>query len=131
MEAFSVATNSRTQLVDITGDIRKIAKAAKIKDGILQVFVPHTTAGITVNEGADPDVKEDILATLNKLIPFEGRYRHLEGNAPAHVKASIVGNSLALQVEDGELALGTWQSVYLCEFDGPRHRKVWVKVIKS
>ncbi len=129
MKDFSVATTSKTQLVDITKEISKIVRASKLKDGICHIFVPHTTAGITANEGADPDVREDILDALNKLIPFEGRYRHLEGNAPAHIKASIVGNSLSLQIEDGDLALGTWQVVYLCEFDGPRHRKVWVKIV--
>lgn len=102
MEQLKVATSLRTQLIDITEDIKQIVSRSRVKDGIL---------------------------TLNKLIPFEGKYRHLEGNAPAHIKASIVGNSLALQIEDGDLALGSWQAVYLCEFDGPRHRKVWVKIV--
>lgn len=88
MKEISIATSLKTQLIDITGEISKVVKAAEIKDGILQVFVPHTTAGITINEGADPDVKDDIITTLNKLIPFGGKYRHLEGNAPAHIKAS-------------------------------------------
>lgn len=131
MEAFSVHTDSKTQLVDITGEIRKIVVRSKVKDGICHVFIPHTTAAITINEGADPDVKDDVLSTLNKLIPFEGRYSHLEGNAAAHIKASIVGNCAILNIEDGDLVLGTWQAVYLCEFDGPRHRKVWVKVISN
>ena len=124
----SVPTTSKTELVNITSEIEKIVEASGVKEGICWVFVPHTTAGITINEGADPSVKRDILSQLDKLIPLRERYQHLEGNAPAHIKTSMVGSSQTLIIERGKLLLGTWQSVYLCEFDGPRHRKIIIKV---
>ncbi len=124
----TVPTRSKTELVDITPEIEKIVEASGVKEGICWVFIPHTTAGITINEGADPSVKRDILSRLDKLIPGAESYEHLEGNAPAHIKASIVGSSQTLIIENGKLLLGTWQSVYLCEFDGPRHRKIIIKV---
>jgi secondary thiamine-phosphate synthase enzyme len=124
----SVPTTSKTELVNITSEIEKIVEASGVKEGICWVFVPHTTAGITINEGADPSVKRDILSQLDKLIPLRERYQHLEGNAPAHIKTSMVGSSQTLMIESGKLLLGTWQSVYLCEFDGPRHRKIIIKV---
>jgi len=124
----SVPTTSKTELVNITSEIEKIVEASGVKEGICWVFVPHTTAGITINEGADPSVKRDILSQLDKLIPSRERYQHLEGNAPAHIKTSMVGSSQTLIIERGKLLLGTWQSVYLCEFDGPRHRKIIIKV---
>ena len=124
----SVPTTSKTELVNITSEIEKIVEASGVKEGICWVFVPHTTAGITIKEGADPSVKRDILSQLDKLIPLRERYQHLEGNAPAHIKTSMVGSSQTLMIESGKLLLGTWQSVYLCEFDGPRHRKIIIKV---
>ena len=124
----TVPTRSKTELVDISSEIQKIVEASGVKEGICWVFIPHTTAGITINEGADPSVKRDILSRLDKLIPWAESYEHLEGNAPAHIKASIVGSSQTLIIENGKLLLGTWQSVYLCEFDGPRHRKIIIKV---
>jgi len=124
----TVATRSKTELVDISSEIEKIVKDSGIKDGVCWVFVPHTTAGISINEGADPSVKTDILSRLDKLVPSGERYEHLEGNAPAHIKTSIVGSSEILIIEKGRLLLGTWQSLYLCEFDGPRHRKVIIKI---
>lgn len=124
----TVATRSKTELVDISSQIEKIVEDSGIKDGVCWVFVPHTTAGISINEGADPSVKRDILSRLDKLVPSAERYEHLEGNAPAHIKTSIVGSSETLIIEKGRLLLGTWQSLYLCEFDGPRHRKVIIKI---
>jgi secondary thiamine-phosphate synthase enzyme len=115
-------------MVDITARVREMVRRSGISDGICIVYVPHTTAGITVNENADPAVVADILEHLGKLVP-QGRYRHREGNADSHIKASLMGFSLALILEGGDLELGTWQGVFLCEFDGPRRRRVWVKVI--
>ena len=124
----TVATRSKTELVDISSEIERIVEDSGTKDGVCWVFVPHTTAGISINEGADPSVKRDILSRLDKLVPSGERYEHLEGNAPAHIKTSIVGSSETLIIEKGRLLLGTWQSLYLCEFDGPRHRKVIIKI---
>ncbi len=124
----TVATRSKTELVDISSEIERIVEDSGTKNGVCWVFVPHTTAGISINEGADPSVKRDILCRLDKLVPSGERYEHLEGNAPAHIKTSIVGSSETLIIENGRLLLGTWQSLYLCEFDGPRHRKVIIKI---
>lgn len=124
----TVTTRSKTELVDIGSKIERIVEDSGIREGVCWVFVPHTTAGISINEGADPSVKRDILSRLDKLVPSRERYEHLEGNAPAHIKASIMGSSETLIIENGKLLLGTWQSLYLCEFDGPRHRKVIIKV---
>ena len=128
MEKFSLHTSSQTQLIDITGQVQKIVSAAAVQAGICHVFVPHTTAAVTINENADPDVKSDILMEINKVIPFSDNYRHLEGNAAAHIKASLFGNSEAIIVENSNLQLGTWQGIYFCEFDGPRTRYVWVRI---
>lgn len=124
-----VSTASRSQLVDITGKVREVVRRSGIAGGVCLVYVPHTTAGITINENADPDVARDILEHLEKLVPPGGGYRHREGNADSHIKASIMGFSQAIPVEGGDLSLGTWQGVFLCEFDGPRRRRVKVKVI--
>jgi secondary thiamine-phosphate synthase enzyme len=102
-----------------------------VSDGLAVIFVPHTTAGITINEGADPHVQEDFLRTINQVIPFKGAYRHSEGNSPAHIKTSLVGPSLTVIIESGRLVLGTWQSIFFCEFDGPRTRKVLIKFMVS
>lgn len=125
----NVKSRARNEFIDITEKIQEIVTGAGINNGICYVYVPHTTAGITINEGADPSVQRDIQTTLSKLVPVEGDYNHREGNADAHIKASIVGVSHVLFIDDGRLLLGRWQAIYFCEFDGPRHRRVAVKVI--
>ena len=129
MIKLSVPTESRVCFKDITAKIDQCVKNSGFESGVCCIFVPHTTAAVTVNERADPDVVRDIITTLNKLIPFEDDYRHYEGNSAAHVKSSIIGASEMLPVENGQLALGTWQAVFLCEFDGPRRRNVLLKLI--
>lgn len=126
MEKIQVRTSRQAEMVDITVDIRKAVSGEGIGEGICYLFVPHTTAGITINEGADPSVQKDILGELDKVIPREGRYHHTEGNAAAHIKAALVGSSTTVFIQGGELCLGTWQSIFLCEFDGPRRREVWM-----
>jgi secondary thiamine-phosphate synthase enzyme len=126
---YSVSTNSRTELVRINHLIDKAIEESGITDGICTVFIPHTTAGVTINEGADPSVVSDILKEMNKVIPFNDNYSHMEGNSAAHIKSSLVGPSLSIIIENGRPKLGTWQSVFFCEFDGPRQRKVWIKII--
>jgi secondary thiamine-phosphate synthase enzyme len=128
MKQLSVSTRNRTELVDITNQVQKLVAESGVEDGICHVYVPHTTAGVTINENADPSVREDILMELNKTIPLDDNYRHREGNAAAHIKATIVGSSEALLVERGRLVLGTWQGIFFCEFDGPRSRRVLVSV---
>jgi len=128
MELLNVPTRSRTQFVNITADVQAAVQRLGIDDGVVTVFVPHTTAGVTINESADPDVTKDIVGALDKLIPWNGGYSHMEGNSAAHIKSSMMGSSATILVEDGELQLGTWQAIYFCEFDGPRTRKVWVRV---
>ncbi|MBN1381852.1 MAG: YjbQ family protein [Deltaproteobacteria bacterium] len=127
MNQFIVRTHSRFEMIDITASVRAILKERKIQSGLCCVFVPHTTAAVTINENADPDVPADILAGLDKLIPLNDNYRHMEGNSAAHIKASLMGASEVVLVDNGELVLGTWQSLFFCEFDGPRTRKVYVK----
>lgn len=127
MQEFQVRTRSRTELVDITDGIRDAIRREGIRDGICVVYCPHTTAAITIQENADPDVVADLLKELNKIVPFEDGYRHGEGNSAAHVKSSMIGASEAFVVENGRPVLGTWQGVYFCEFDGPRSRRVIVK----
>lgn len=122
-----IKTTVRTEMINITRDIERMLSDSNIKNGLCHIFVPHTTAGITINEGADPSVAEDIVSAFKKLIPWEGGYRHLEGNSAAHIKTSLVGSSDIVAVEDGRLQLGTWQAVFFCEFDGPRTRKVQVR----
>lgn len=129
MKKLTLKSQTATQLLDITREIEKAAKELDIQDGIIYVYVPHTTAGITINEHADPDVAKDIVNVLNKLIPVHGNYAHLEGNAHAHVKASLVGSSVNVLVKGQRLMLGTWQGIFFCEFDGPRTREVWVSGI--
>lgn len=128
MQTLTVRTESHDQMVDITSQIEGIIAEAGLDSGCVVVFVPHTTAGITVNEHADADVARDLLQVLDRLVPWEANYRHREGNAASHVKASMVGSSATLIFEGGRLVLGTWQGIFLCEFDGPRNRKVYVKV---
>ena len=126
VEKFSVRTGSRTELVDITSRVQEAVEKLGLGDGLCCVFVPHTTAGVTINENADPSVCADIVMELNKIVPFEDGYSHAEGNSAAHIKASLIGSSVCLNVANGSLALGTWQGVYFCEFDGPRSRRVLV-----
>ncbi len=129
MKTFTVTTRARCEMIDITGPVRAVIRDEGVRDGICYVFVPHTTAAVTINENADPDVPRDILAELEKVIPFADNYRHIEGNSAAHIKASLTGSSESLLIEKGDLLLGTWQSLFFCEFDGPRTRKVVVKIL--
>ncbi len=124
-----VRSRARTELIDITADIGKILRAAAVGNGVCHLFVLHTTAGITVNEGADPAVQTDISRFLAKLVPHDASFTHSEGNSDAHVKSALVGTSQTLMIENGELLLGTWQGVFFCEFDGPRSRRVAVKIV--
>lgn len=131
MERIEIRTSKRSELVDITDKIQNIVSKSSVKDGVCFVFCSHTTAGLTINENADPSVKSDIINTLNKLVPEGAGYSHSEGNADSHVKSSLFGFSLTVFIEDRKLALGTWQGVYFCESDGPRSREVWVKIVKE
>ncbi len=131
MEKIKIKTESRTDLIDVTDEIQSAVSASKVKDGLCFLFCPHTTAGLTINENADHSVKADILNTLNKLIPHNANYSHAEGNADAHIKSSLLGQSLTVFIEEGRLALGTWQGIYFCEGDGPRTREVWVKIVNA
>ena len=131
METFLVKTSQRIEMLDITRQIQKAVADSKVRNGICCVFVPHTTAAVTINENADPNVPRDIIMKLGKIIPFDDNYRHTEGNSDAHIKASLLGSSETIILEDGRLALGTWQSVFFCEFDGPRNRSVWLKFIEG
>jgi len=127
MRTIEVKTQAREELVDITARVREALVSSGVKDGICYVYVPHTTAAVTINESADPSVKEDILMTLRKIVPDSLPYRHSEGNSPAHVKASLIGSSVKVIVEERQLSLGTWQGIFFCEFDGPRSRRVFIK----
>lgn len=127
MNEITVQSKSRTAFIDITSAVQQFADEKGMKDGVVTAFVPHTTAGITINENADPDVTADLETVLDRIVPRNGGYRHSEGNTAAHVKASLTGSSVQVIVQNGRLCLGTWQSIYFCEFDGPRTRKVWMK----
>lgn len=131
MEILSVNSGQKEELIDITNEIRKIIKQNGFKDGLIIIFVPHTTAGVFINEGADPDVVEDILQMLKKNVPDSFPYKHAEGNSTAHIKSLICGSSINIILEDESLKLGTWQSVFFGEFDGPRHRQVWIKFLPA
>lgn len=131
MQTFPVKTSTQTEFIDITRSVQEAVKKIGVEDGICIIFIPHTTAGVTINENADPSVIHDILMELNKIVPVKDQYHHLEGNSPAHIKSSLVGCSKIVFVESGRLALGTWQGIFFCEFDGPRNRKVHVKVISD
>jgi secondary thiamine-phosphate synthase enzyme len=124
ISTISIRTRNRSEMIDITSMVADMLQKAGLEKGVCCVYVPHTTAGITINEGADPSVVTDIQAMLDKLVPWEGPYRHLEGNAAAHIKSTLVGSSVSVLVESGQLKLGTWQAIFFCEFDGPRSRKV-------
>ncbi len=129
MQELAVPTQSRTEFVDITAEVNRALRADGVTEGVCHVFVPHTTAGVTINENADPDVTRDVMAVLERLVPRDAGYRHAEGNSDAHAKASLVGSSVTVPVAAGRLVLGTWQAVYFCEFDGPRHRRCLVAAI--
>ena len=131
IKEISISTSNRNELVDITGKVSDIVKQSKIKEGICIVYCPHTTAAITINESADPAVQRDILVNLSKLIPENGDYQHSEGNSDSHIKSSIIGASETLIIKDNSLILGTWQNIYFAEFDGPRQRKVIIKVLEK
>ena len=126
---FSVKTAKRMQFVDITKKIIDELARQTISDGVCYIYNPHTTAAITINEGADPDVQEDIMAALKQIVPLDYPYKHMEGNSPAHVMTSLVGSSDVVFIEDGRLKLGTWQKIFFCEFDGPRSRKVHWRIV--
>jgi len=131
MTSFDVTTHVRTELTDITGKVQDAVTQSKVGSGMCFVYVPHTTAAVTVNESYDPDVAADITATLSRLVPHRAGYAHSEGNSDAHIKAAMVGCCQAIPVEQGRLALGRWQGVFFCEFDGPRQRRVHVQVLNS
>ncbi len=129
MESFQIKSSKRVEFIDITTQVREAIKNSGINDGIAAVYVTHTTAGITINESADPAVAKDIISKLGEMVPLQGSYKHMEGNSDAHIKSSLVGSSVNLIISAGAPVLGTWQGVFFCEFDGPRTRKVAVKVI--
>ncbi len=129
MQRFEVRTNQQTEFVDVTRQVQEILAQSGIRSGLCTVYVPHTTAACTINEHADPDVARDMLMELNRIVPFEDAYRHDEGNSAAHIKASLFGSSHSIPVDQGKLTLGTWQGIFLCEFDGPRTRHVFVQII--
>jgi secondary thiamine-phosphate synthase enzyme len=127
----SVKTSSRTELIDITSKVAKLVKESGVTEGLCMLYVPHTTGAVTINESADPSVRGDILMVLNQIIPWDADYKHMEGNSPAHVKSTLVGASELVTIENGSLMLGTWQGIFFCEFDGPRTRKVLVRIIEQ
>jgi secondary thiamine-phosphate synthase enzyme len=126
MLSLAIRTSTHTQFLDITEKVQSAVSNLGMKSGVITVFIPHTTAGVTINENADPDVTADMAEALEKAVPWQAKYKHCEGNAAAHVKASMMGSSIHVIIEDGRLQLGTWQAIYLCEFDGPRSRNVWI-----
>ena len=128
MKQITLRTKSRVEMVNITDEVRRSTAESGVKDGICYVFVPHTTAAVTINENADPDVVRDIETLMSSVVPKSGDYRHSEGNSDGHIKSSLFGCSETVFIEDGKLVLGTWQGIFLCEFDGPRSRKVYIKI---
>ena len=127
----SVKTQEKTELIDVTSEINQAIQKSGIEQGLCMLYVPHTTAAVTINESADPSVKADMLMILNKIIPWEAGYRHLEGNSAAHIKTTLVGSSELIAIEGHRLVLGTWQGIFFCEFDGPRNRKLHVRIIED
>ena len=124
----AVKTREKTELIDITTDINRIVQKSGVAQGLCMLYVPHTTSAVTINESADPSVKSDILMILNQVVPWEANYRHMEGNSPAHVKSTLVGPSQMIAIENSRLVLGTWQGIFFCEFDGPRTRKLHLRL---
>ena len=131
VKEISVTSGKRAEFVEITQEVAKAVSSSGIKEGTALVYVPHTTAGITINENADPDVKSDIIKEMDKIVPWNDDYDHSEGNAAAHIKASLIGESVSVIISKGGLVLGTWQGIFFCEFDGPRKRKVFIKIQES
>jgi secondary thiamine-phosphate synthase enzyme len=131
LKQIGISTHSRIEFQDVTGKVQEIVDDTEILSGVCFVYVPHTTAAVMINEHADPDVVEDIITHLEKLVPSSGKYLHAEGNSAAHIKASLIGESKTIPIEHGRLALGTWQGVFFCEFDGPRNRSLMVKIISD
>jgi len=128
MQEIEVSTTEQVQFIDITNKVQVIVNSEKNENGICTIFIPHTTAAVTINENADPDVSADMIKEINKIIPFQDNYLHFEGNSAAHIKSSLIGASETVIIENGRMKLGRWQGVYFCEFDGPRRRKVWINV---
>jgi len=129
VKTINIKTTKDMDFVNITGQVQKLVNESNVENGVCYLYVPHTTAAITINEGADPAVVKDIIEQLNKTVPKFGRYHHLEGNAHAHIKASILGSSQIVLFENKKLALGIWQSIFFCEFDGPRNRRVYIQIL--
>ena len=127
----TLKSKKRTEFIDVTSQVQEALRSAGIGDGLCLVYVPHTTAAVTINESADPSVKSDILMVINEMVPWDANYRHMEGNSPAHIKSTLVGASETIAVENGNLVLGTWQGIFFCEFDGPRTRKLDVRLIPA
>lgn len=130
-EIFTVPSSRKTEMIDITDKVQSGIAGSGVANGMVVVFVPHTTAGVTINEGADPAVQSDIIETLNEIVPWQRGYTHAEGNSPAHIKSSLMGSSVTVLLENGRLCLGTWQRIFFCEFDGPRRRQVWCTAISG
>lgn len=131
MKTISVSSRLQVEMIDITCEVRDVIRELKIQDGMVLIYTPHTTAAITINENADPDVSRDMVMEINKIVPMQDGYRHLEGNSSAHIKSTLYGVSEMLIIEDGKPVLGTWQGIYFCEFDGPRPRKIHIKGISG
>ena len=127
----NIRTSKHTQMINITGTVQKVVTESGVKSGICTVFIPHTTAAVTINENADPDVVRDFTMEINKIVPWEDGYQHMEGNSAAHLKASMIGFSELVIIDEGRLVLGTWQGIYFCEFDGPRSRKLYLKITED
>ncbi|MFP3869521.1 MAG: secondary thiamine-phosphate synthase enzyme YjbQ [Syntrophobacteria bacterium] len=128
LKTISVKTSARSEMVDITGQVQRELAETAVREGTLTLYVPHTTAAVTINEGADPAVKDDILMLLERVVPWKAEYKHMEGNAAAHIKASLVGPSVTVLLSGGRLMLGTWQKIFFCEFDGPRNRRLHLQI---
>jgi len=131
LEKLGVKTSKQVELIDITRQVKEVIAKTGVSNGICVVFVPHTTAGVTINENADPDVIRDIIESINKTVPFDATYKHIEGNSPAHIKSSLFSSDLTVIIDNGVLSLGVWQGIFFCEFDGPRNRKLFVKVLEG
>ncbi|TDO77668.1 secondary thiamine-phosphate synthase enzyme [Halanaerobium saccharolyticum] len=131
MQKLSIKTNNKVELIDITTKVQNAVKEAGLDSGLVEIYIPHTTAAVTINENADPDVKADIKKEINKIVPFDDNYSHLEGNSAAHIKSSLFGVNQSIIVENKKLLLGTWQGIYFCEFDGPRSRNIYLKIIRD
>ena len=131
METLSVSTSERVDLVDITSQVAQEVAKSSVGTGTVTIYVPHTTCGVTINESADPDVARDIKMHLAKLVPQDGGFKHYEGNSDSHIKTSMIGSSENIIIENGKLVLGTWQGIFLCDFDGPRTRKVYIKIVEG